>query len=107
MPIDVLEWVNQTIVQNNLYIPDKWSNDLEQIYILLVAKIKAHNACGNRNPTLRLLPKPVGAYNWTPVPNASIMGSLDDIELSDMQDEEWVEVKEYCEEELTKHEIYT
>ena len=51
LPIDVLEWVNQTLVQNNLYIPDEWSNDLEQIYILLVAKIKAHNACGNRNPT--------------------------------------------------------
>ena len=80
---------------------------MEQIYILLVAIIKAHNACGNRNPTLSLFLKPVGAYNWTPVPNASIMGSLDDIGLSDMQDEEWVEVKEYCEDEPTKQEIYT
>ena len=72
-----------------------------------MAKIKAHNPCGNRNPTLRLLLKPVGAYNLTQVPNASIMGSLDDIEMSDMQDEEWVEVKEYCEDGLTKEEIYT
>ena len=35
------------------------------------------------------------------------MSSLDDIELSDIQDEEWVEVKEYLENELTKEEIYT
>ena len=34
------------------------------------------------------------------------MGSLDDIELSDKQDEEWVEVQEYCEEQLTKEVIY-
>ena len=94
LPIDVRECVNQTLAHNNLYIPDKWSNDLEQIYIPLVAKIKAYNACDNRNPTLRILPKPVGAYNWTPILNASIMGSLDDIELSYMQDEGWVEVKE-------------
>ena len=94
MPIDALEWVNQKLVENNLCVPDKWSNDLEQIYIIFVAQIKAHNICGNRNPTLRLLPKPVGAYNWTPAPNISMMSSLDDIELSDIQHEAWVEVQQ-------------
>ena len=107
LPTDVLEWVNQTLTENNLCIPDTQNNDLEQIYILLVSKIKAHNAYGNRNPALRLLPKPVGAYNWTPTPNVSTIRLLDDLELSDMQDEEWVEVKEFCQDELMKEEIYT
>ena len=107
LPIDVLEWVNQTLVHNNLCVPDKWSNDLQQIYILLVAQIKAQNICGNRNPTLTLLPKPVGVYNGTPASNISMISSLDDLDLSDIQDEEWVEVKGYCENEITKEEIYT
>ena len=88
LPQDVLEWINKTLADNNLCILNACSNDLEQIYILLVSKIKAHNAYGNRHPTLRLLPKPVGAYNWTPMPNISTTCVLDDIELSDMEDEE-------------------
>ena len=44
LPQDVLEWVNKTLADNNLCIPNAWSNDLEEIYILLVSKIKAHNA---------------------------------------------------------------
>ena len=88
LPTDVLEWVNRTLAENNLCIPDTFKYDLEQIYILLVSKIKAYNAYGNQNPTLRLLHKPVGAYNWTPTPNVSTISLLDDLELSDMQDEE-------------------
>ena len=107
LPQDVLELVNQTLANNNLCIPNAWSNDLQQIYILLVSKIKAHNEYGNRHPTLRLLPKPVGAYNWTPTPNISTTCILDDIELSNMQDEEWVDVKEFCQDELMKEEVYT
>ena len=86
LPQEVLEWVNKTFAGNNLCIPSAWSNDLEQIYILLVLKIKAHNEYGNRHSTLRLLPKPVCTYNWMPTPNISTTCVLDDIELSDMQD---------------------
>ena len=107
LPQDVLEWVNQTLADNNLCIPNACSNDLEQIYILLVSKIKAHNEYGNQHATLRLLPKPVGAYNWTSTPNISTKCVLYDIELSDMQDEEWVDVKEFCRDELMKEEVYT
>ena len=107
LPQNVLEWINQTFVKINVYIPNVWSNNLEQVYILLVSRIKAHNEYGNRHPTLRLLPKPIGAYNWMPTPNISTTCILNDIELSDMQDEEWVEVKEFCWDELMKEEVYT
>ena len=41
---DVLEWVNQTLAENNLCIPVTWNNDLEQIYILLVSdSLNNHN----------------------------------------------------------------
>ena len=82
-----LEWVNQTLADNNHYIPNACSNDLEQIYILLVSKIKAHSEYGNRHPTLRLLLKPVSIYTWTPTPNISSTCILHDIKLSDMKDE--------------------
>ena len=107
LPQDVLECVNKTLANNNLCIPNAWSNDLEPIYILLVSKIKAHNEYCNRHPTLRPLPKPVGAYNWMPTPNISTTCVLDDIEVSDMQDEEWIEVNEFCRDELMKEEVYT
>ena len=80
---------------------------MEQLYIILVVNIEAHNEYGNRHPTLRILPKPVGSYNWMATPNVSTTWVLDDFVLSDMQDKEWVEVKEFCHDELMKEEVHT
>ena len=92
----------------------KMDHEIQNIYINPLERCRDYkckslfaDAYRNRHPTLRLLPKPFGAYNWTPTPNISTTCVPDDIDLPDMQDEEWVEVKEFCGDELMKEEVYT
>ena len=73
-----------TFDKEQLTIPKSWSDHLEPIYIQLVSKIKYHCSYGNVNSTLCLLPKPVGAYNWEPIPEVVSTYTLDAFEESQL-----------------------
>ena len=81
-----------TLKKAQLNIPKSWSDHLVPIYTQLMSKIKYHCSYGNVNPTLRLLPKPVGAYNWEPIPEVGSTYTLDNFVGVTIEEEESTDV---------------
>lgn len=96
-----------TLDKEQLTIPKSWSDHLEPIYIQLVSKIKYHCSYGNVNPTLRLLPKPVGAYNWEPIPEVVSPYTLDNFEGVTIEEEESTDVRDFYQFELKNEDSCT
>ena len=88
-------------------IPKSWSDHLEPIYIQLVSKVKYHCSHGNVNPTLRLLPNPVGAYNWEPIPEVFSTYTFDDFEAVTIEEEESTDVRDFYQLELNNEDSCT
>ena len=96
-----------TLDKEQLTIPKSWSDHLEHIYIQLVSKIKYHCSYGNVNPTLHLMPKPVGAYNWEPIPEVLSTHTLDDFEGVTIEEEESTDGRDFYQFELKNEDSCT
>ena len=96
-----------TLNKEQLTIPKSWSDHLEPIYIQLVSKIKYDCSYGNVNPTLRLLPKPVGAYNWEPILGVVSTYTLDNFEGVTIEEEESTDVRDFYQFELKNEDSCT
>ena len=96
-----------TLDKEQLTIPKSWSDHLEPIYIQLVSKIQYHCSYGNVNPTLRLLPKPVGAYNWEPIPELVSPYTLHNFEGVTIEEEESTDVRDFNQFELKNEDSCT
>ena len=96
-----------TLNKEQLTILKSWSDQLEPIYIQLVSKIKYHCSYGNVNPTLRLLPKPVGAYNWEPIPEVVSTYTVDNFEGVTIEEEESTDIRDFYQSELKNEDSWT
>ena len=96
-----------TLDKEQLTIPNSWTDHLEPIYIQLVSKMKYHCSYGNVNPTLRLLPKPVDAYNWEPIPELVSPYTLDNFEGVTIEEEESTDDRDFYQFELKNEDSCT
>ena len=96
-----------TLDKEQLTIPKSWSDHLEPIYIQLVSKIKYHCSYANVNPTLHLLLKPVGAYNWEPISEVVSTYTLDEFEGVTIEEEESTDIRDFYQSELKNEDSWT
>ena len=89
-----------TLDKEQLAIPKSRSDHLEPLYFQLVSKIKYHCSYVDVHPTFHPLPKPVGAYNWEPIPEVVSTYTLDNFEGVTIEKEESTDVKDFYEFEL-------
>ena len=87
-----------TLQLHNHVRPSSWVEDHRATYLFLRHAIHFHYASGNANPTLHLLPNPVGALSWTPPPSTIIdvldpSSHPDTIDKAELEEEEWDDIR--------------
>jgi len=94
LPSAVLEWVVAVLQKHDLQLPTSWNDEHEKSYDILRMEVENHCAAGNSDPELSLLPKPVGVFNWAPVPVTNDTEAPVNLDLLKVEEENWEDVRE-------------